>query len=69
MLVSYGKHVYPTLYSRPPPLSIQARELKLPEFQLRILCDEWGKLDRDATYLLPVHQLPLLWQTVSREED
>lgn len=48
---------------------IQARELKLPEFQLRILCDEWGKLDRDATYLLPVHQLPLLWQTVSREED
>eukprot|EP00752_Nemacystus_decipiens_P007036 g6311.t1 len=42
----------------------KARELKLPEFQLRILCDEWGKLDRDATYLLPVHQLPQLWQKV-----
>lgn len=48
-----------------PLVSTQARELKLPEFQLRILCEEWGKLDRDATYLLPVRQLPLLWQKVS----
>lgn len=54
-----------------PPLhafSAQARELKLPDFQLRIFCDEWGELDGEATYLLPVHQLPLLWQTVSRNK-
>lgn len=51
-------------YCSTPPLT-QARKLKLPDFQVRILCDEWTKLDRDATYLLPVHHLPLLWQTVS----
>lgn len=48
-----------------PPPPTQARKLKLQDFEVRVLCDEWSKLDRDATYLLPVQHLPLLWQTVS----
>jgi len=49
----------------PPHSPYQTRELKLADFQLRILCEEWGKLDQDATYLVPVQHFPLLWQKVS----